>query len=274
VRWRLDRFAEAFDGRGMHEITAGDIENFLGQYKGWSRRSFFKRLRPFFAYGIRHRMVAENPMSFLTPPDVPSAKKTVYTARQLATLLHRADESHPDMLASIALSAFGFLRTAEMIRLYSSEDALRWEDIDQRNNRIHIREKVGKATRRAVGNERFVPATDTLKHWLTPVLQEEGFVIPWLHSEFSKRWRKFCAEMGIKPIPNGLRRSAISHALAGDPALAVGQVSRWAGSSEATVKKHYLELLDEQEGRDWFAMDKSLADLTLSRKSPDIVLSE
>src|SRR6516225_8713622 len=88
VRWRLDRFAEVFAGRGMHELSAGDIENFLGDYSGWSRRSFFKRLRPFFDYAVRHRWVAENPVSLLKPPDVPSAKKAVYTASQLTDLLY------------------------------------------------------------------------------------------------------------------------------------------------------------------------------------------
>jgi hypothetical protein len=62
--------------------------------------------------------------------------------------------------------------------------------------------------------------------------------------------------MKVTPISNGLRRRAISHALAGDPALSVGQVARWAGSSDASVKKHYLELLTEKEGIDWFEVTR------------------
>jgi hypothetical protein len=92
-------------------------------------------------------MIAENPVSLLKPPDVPSAKKSVYTASQLTDLLWHADFSHPDMLPFIALSAFAFLRTAKLIRLYSDEDVLRWEDIG--HDRIHVRETVGKATRAA-----------------------------------------------------------------------------------------------------------------------------
>jgi hypothetical protein len=49
------------------------------------------------------------------------------------------------------------MRTSEFVHLYASEDSLAWEDIDWINERIHVRESVGKSTRRRFGNERFSP---------------------------------------------------------------------------------------------------------------------
>jgi hypothetical protein len=76
--------------------------------------------------------------------------------------------------------------------------------------------------------------------------------VPLFHGEFSKQWRALHAKAKVPIIHNGLRRSAISHALAADPELGVVQAARWAGSSEATVKRHYIESLTPEEGRAWF----------------------
>jgi hypothetical protein len=51
------------------------------------------------------------------------------------------------LLPLIALTGFCWMRTSELVRLYASEDSLAWEDIDWHNERIHVRESVGKSTR-------------------------------------------------------------------------------------------------------------------------------
>jgi site-specific recombinase XerD len=167
IKWRLDAFQKHFSERCMHEISSGDLENFLDRYEeGWSRRSFFKRIKPLFAYARRHRMLAVDPVELLVPPEVPSAKKAVYTAEQFQKLLLEAQPTitspTPHLLAFCALSGFGFLRTSELVRLYHEENVLEWSDIDWKQKRIHVREEVGKATRRRSGNERFVPMRQEL----------------------------------------------------------------------------------------------------------------
>jgi hypothetical protein len=58
LRYRLDAFATHFHGQQMHEIHAGELETFIEGYDAaWSRRSFYKRLRPLFAHALRHRWV-------------------------------------------------------------------------------------------------------------------------------------------------------------------------------------------------------------------------
>jgi integrase len=226
------------------------------QENDWSRKSFHKRLNSFFAFAVRQRWVAANPVTNVPKVEPKRTKKDVYTADQLLDMLFLADLSADlrALVPFIVLSAYGFMRTSELVRLYLSEDALRWQDILWSKGKIHIRESVGKSTRRASGNERFIPTTDNIRSWLESTAPKEGFVIPLLHTEFSERWRDLHKKLNyeLKPIHNGMRRSAISHLLAAEPDLGIVQAARWAGSSEATIKGHYLELLTQEKGAAWF----------------------
>jgi integrase len=264
IRYRLGKFADQFGERPLHQIHAGELENFVHAYDSdWSRKSFHKRLRPFFAYAVRHRWIAVNPIPLLEVPETRRVHKEVYTSDEFQELLVNAVLKGSELLPFVALAGYGMMRTSELVRLYSSEDVLRWEDIQWERDRIHVRESVGKATRRASGNERFIPIIPALKDWLYSHRQKEGLVIPLLHTEFSKRWRALHGEKFDEltkktwweirePIHNGLRRSAISHKLAAEPDLGIVQCARWAGSSEATIKGHYLELITQEDGVAWF----------------------
>jgi hypothetical protein len=61
-------------------------------------------------------------------------------------------------------------------------------------------------------------------------------------------------KLGLTAIHNGLRKSCISYALAADNDLGVVQAARYAGNSEATIRKHYLERLTPEDGKAWFAV--------------------
>jgi hypothetical protein len=74
----------------------------------WSRRSFYKRLLPLFAHGVRHRWLAENLMFMLRAPDVPSDAKGIYTGKQFNALLAETSVS-PDKLPFAVYRADGFL---------------------------------------------------------------------------------------------------------------------------------------------------------------------
>jgi integrase len=264
LRYRLNAFASAFKDAYMHELNAGDIETWLyAQGKPWSVRSFYKRLCPLFSHAVRHRMIADNPMRLIKAPEVPSGTKLVYSGDQFNSLLSTAF-IHPDryLLSFLCLTGFAWARTSELVRLYSTEDVLCWEDIDFEfrspeapYGRIHIRESVGKQTRRKSGNERLIPIIANLLDWLGRYAsQNTGPVVPVLHHEFAESMRALHAEAGVKPIHNGLRRSAISMYLASHPETGIGQLARWAGSSEQTVKAHYLEILTPEDGKQWFRL--------------------
>jgi integrase len=257
VRWRLDAFSKAFSGRMLHQLHAGELETWIHDHKAdWSVRSFYKRLRPLFDHALRHRWIAENPMLLLKAPEVPRESKAVYTGNEFLKLLAFAQDgtigAPPYILPFIALAGHAWMRTAEMVRLYAHEDVLTWEDIDWKRKRIHVRESVGKATRRRSGNERFPPMTEYLQAWLRPCRGRSGMVVPVLQGEFAKAMRDYHAQVHIPQIHNGLRRSALSHYLAAHPETGIGQLAIWAGTSEATIKRHYRESITPEAGVEWF----------------------
>jgi hypothetical protein len=256
IRYRLKAFAAAFDGRHLHQLHAGELETWLYSHSAaWSRRSFYKRLLPLFAHAVRHRWLAENPMLLLRAPDVPADAKAIYTGEQFNALLVAASAS-PDkyLLPFIVLTGFCWMRASELVRLYSNEDVLDWGDVHWERQRIHIRESVGKSTRRRSGNERFLPLSDYALNWLALAESVDGRVVPVLHAEFADKMRVLHREAGVPQIHNGLRRSAISHYLAAYPETGIGQLALWAGTSEATIKRHYREILTPEEGETWFKM--------------------
>src|SRR6266581_373857 len=108
------------------------------------------------------------------------------------------------MLPFLALSGLCFCRTAELVRLYKNESVLEWKDILWTRRKVHIRAEVSK-----VGTERFPPFGDSFDEVMVGHHHPNhvGFTIPILHGEFSKIWKRMHAELGFKPIPNGMRRS-------------------------------------------------------------------
>ena len=254
VKWRIEAFGEHFGARKLHEISPGDVETFLtGFNSGWNRRSVWKRLRPFFRYAERYRWVAESPIEKLDAPKIPVAKRNVYTTEQLETLLLLADIGFEDLLPVIALQAFAFLRTRELVRMYRNEAILCWENIFWERKLVHVPENVGKTTRRRSGNERFCPINDSLESWLSIYREKTGEIWPWGQSRFSERWHSLTDQAGISRLDNGLRKSALSYALASNPETGTALLAQWAGNSEAAAKAHYIRLLTREEGDRWFS---------------------
>src|SRR5260370_28010573 len=126
-------------------------------------------------------------MVLLKAPETPSGSKLVYSGKQFHDLLNLADFFDPDyLLPFLVLAGFRWIRTSEMVKQYSSEQVLQWEDIDWKRLRIHIREEVGKATRRASGNERFVPIDKYTRNWLSIYRDRTGPIIPDKHRTFAE----------------------------------------------------------------------------------------
>ena len=118
------------------------------------------------------------------------------------------------------------------------------------NERIHVRETVGKSTRRRSGNERFIPLNRYVMNWLSLAGERDGRIVPVMHTEFAEKMRALHKAAGVPSIHNGLRRSAISHYLAAYPETGIGQLALWAGTSEATK-------LTPEVGETWFKIGVS-----------------
>jgi site-specific recombinase XerD len=68
---RIAKFSAHFKDRSLHEISAGDVEDFLNTISaGGNRWSMRKRLRPFFKYAKRRNWVSTNVMEEIPTPPV------------------------------------------------------------------------------------------------------------------------------------------------------------------------------------------------------------
>ena len=264
IRWRMRAFGKHFGAAPLHQVTPGAIEDFLKGFAiGWSRRSFYKRLKPFFAYSHRQRRSLENPMEELSAPDTPTSPRKIYTPEDFKKLVAHARWNDIEVCLFIMLSGLAFFRTRELVRKIANESTLEWRDILFDRDEIHVRQEVGKHTRRS-SNERFVKMHPALKKvlqdesaglysWLKPGTKREGRIIDFFAQKFGVRVRKVFQAMGVQFIENGLRKSAISYWLAANPEDSIGTVARWAGNSEPSCRQHYLRILSKADGEKWFA---------------------
>lgn len=264
IRWRLRRFGKQFGATELHQITPGAVETYLQRFPaGDSRRSHYKRLKPFFAHAKRQRWITVDPFDELSPPESASPDRTVYKAEDLKKVLLKAKELEDwDVFRFVALSGLAFFRTRELVRRLDNEPVLEWRDLlwSKDGNRAHVREEVGKHTRRS-SNERFVPIDYSLTHCLTisfmnvgdGVQPTTGRIVDCSLTAFRRKLHKVFTDSGVTFIENGLRKSAISYWLAWHGEEGVGAVARYAGNSEASCRKHYLRVLTKAEGEAWFS---------------------
>jgi integrase len=276
VKERIQVFSTRFGARQLHEVMPDDIERFLSGFSaGWSRWSAHKRLKPFFKYAKRRRWITVDPMAEIPTPKTPAATREVYSVHQFQNLLWAAEEKYPKLVPFVCLSGFAYMRTAELVRMYANEEVLQWSDIHWKDKLIHVRPGVAKGTNRERGDERFVPLSDTAKEWLEPIKEDSGACVPFGAKKFGELWRELTDTAEVPRIDNGLRHSAISYALAENPELGIVQVSKYAGNSEKTVKKHYFRLLKPEQGQAWFAVSHysdvkdQLEGQLIARQRPD-----
>jgi site-specific recombinase XerD len=258
IRSRLSRFASDLDGREVHSVHASDIERWLHSFSNRNtRRSYWKRIAPFFAWAVRNRMVAENPLDMLKAPETKRARVKVYTPADFKRMLEWTEKETErlQVRAFLALAGLCFLRTAEIVRLYAGEEVIRWSDILWRRKLVHVRGEVAKETRRA-SDDRFPPIDTAFEKVMIRFMDlKEGRCVELMHHDFSKLWRKMHADLELTAIPNGLRKSCISYTLAARPELGIVQCAKWAGNSEGTIRKHYLEQLSQEDAEKWFHVD-------------------
>jgi integrase len=254
VEQRIRHFAMQFGPMPLHEITVANLEAYLGTFQyGWNRWSQYKRLRPFYKFARRRRWIAADVMAEIPIPKTPAPEREIYTVEQFSAMLRLAETSHREMLAYLVLSGFCFVRTSELVRKFASEQVLQWTDFHWPDRLIHVRPGVAKGTKRE-SDERYPPINDTALHWLEPIKRDTGDVVPFAAGKLTEYWHALTDAAGVPRIQNGLRHSCISYALAANPEHGIALVAQWAGSSEATVLKHYRRLLKPEQGRAWFAI--------------------
>jgi hypothetical protein len=117
----------------------------------------------------------------------------------------------PELIPFLAMAGFAGLRRSELVREYTEDQVLRWEDFNWQKELITVRHEVAKQTSRKMGNRRFIPMEAASLHWLGPYRKEEGLLIPMVDSAVRRRTKKLRLVSKVNPPTNALRHSYASY---------------------------------------------------------------
>jgi integrase len=165
IRVRLSAFGSAFADRPIHEVKAGELEDYLRSLDVGpvSRNNVKRLLGVLFSFAVKRRYALRNPATETERATVNQEKPGILTVAEAKALL---DTAEPDILTAIALGLFAGLRPeAEIWRLD-------WNQIDLKQKLIDV----GKS--KNVASHRFVKISKNLAAWLKPLAQAQGPVSP------------------------------------------------------------------------------------------------
>jgi integrase len=256
-RYIARRLSRQFGSKPAHEITRADIRRLLDAAPSQSTaRKLYKVASLIFDYAKENGVIALHPMLDMHRPEVAYAIPGILTSAQFKTLLCTAERKFPELVPFLALAGFAGIRRAEMVKQYADDQVLQWSDIDWRKRLITVRDGVAKATRRKLGNRRFVPMERALIAWLARYRQDDGPVVPVSDAAFRRQMKSLSTAAGVDPDQNALRHSFASYWLARSD-NGVGALSKIMGNSESVCRRHYLETLTPGEGRAWFSIRRT-----------------
>ena len=189
----------------------------------------FARLKKFIPAG-------HDPICFVPEFKEPHKPVDILTVTALRQLFNHVRE---DFLAYLAIAAFAGLRQSEIQRL-------RWEHISKDYIRVPPGEYRVKSTR-------LVPIQPNLKNWLALCQQQSGLVVSFRNPTNQLVPLFEDAEVELKH--NCLRHSFGTYRVAQTqnvPATALEM-----GNSVPMIRKHYLEVVPQEEGNAWFSTSPS-----------------
>ena len=242
ARLNLKKFTEKVRGN-ITDITTSEINRFLAGLDGLgpvSRNTIRRNLITMFSFakkqGYLHpdrKTAAELSESFKAP----DTKIEIFTPDEMRRILLAANAR---ILPLIAIGGFAGIRSAEILRLD-------WEDIKWDRGHIEIAGSKAKTAAR-----RLVPLTENLKAWLAPWRGKTGKILTL--SDYAGTLN----DTGIKAkIPGGWRQNALRHSFISYRVAETGDVARTsleAGNSPKMIFRHYREIVDAEEAREWFSI--------------------
>jgi integrase len=253
-RYIARRVSDRLGNKLAHEVTRSDIRGLLDSAPSQTiARKLYKVTSLIFEYGKENGVIAVHPMLDMQRPQITYAVPGILSPVQFRTLLTVAEAKFPDLLPFLALAGFAGIRRAELVKQYADDQVLQWSDINFTKRLITVRDEVAKATRRKLGNRRFVPMEDALCSWLTSYRLDNGPVVRVSDAAFRRQMKKLFAAAGLVPEQNALRHSFASYWLA-RAENGVGVLAKHMGNSESVCRRHYLETLSPEEGIAWFAI--------------------
>jgi hypothetical protein len=109
-------------------------------------------------------------------------------------------------LAAFVLAGFAAMRSCELMKVYSNDQVIQWEDVKWEKHHIHVREVVAKQTRRD-SDQRFIPLEPAVAAWLKGIAKPSGPVVQFAESAFREYRRQLLARLKMTFPINALRNS-------------------------------------------------------------------
>lgn len=246
LRARLNTFAEDFKEHRLGNLTVEDIQEWVidDDWQPRTRINYLTKISQLMNFGIRNGWIETNIAERIPRPSVEDAEPKIFTVEQAQILLDNA-HAH-NLLPYVAISLFGGLRSAELLRLD-------WPSVIVEQDVIRVGANVAKKRAR-----RFAAINDTLKAWLNVhAWPKQGAVVD--ASKFRQSLENLRKAVGIQEWPhNGLRHSFGSYhfAMYGD---AIKTAQRM-GNSADIVHRHYKALvLPADAARFWQLRPKEVS---------------
>lgn len=184
-------------------------------------------------YNISLPQIIPNERPYLTPEQIQVFLKAIYGS--------------PYELA--ALLGLWSCRRSEIL-------AITYDDIDMKNNVIHIRgarvqnekgEWIDKATNKNTSSRRDIPLAPRIKELVENSTDKTGRVVKWCASAIAENINRICANNDLPKIGiHGLRHSFASLGYSLDiPEKELMKIGGW--SNDATMKKIYTHISKQQE---------------------------
>lgn len=213
----------------------------------------YRNVHAFVVWAFENRYLAVNPLERSKPPSKWNAKKEILEIESFGRILQTCEQNprYHRLIPFFALGGLAGIRRCELISSQSADKdpRLEWRDILWEKNQIRVRHEVAKETP-AEDRRRVIPLEPSLREWLRLVAKTEGPIMAISQSQLQRDKAELLEMLQVKVPENALRNSYASY---GASFRSIGDVARAMGDLEVTIKRYYVDLVDDPElGRAWF----------------------
>jgi len=250
LRASINRFQINRRGRKISEITAAEIQEYIGQ-NGWApstMRSYLVDVRTLFAFAMKRKYLPDNPALAVDLPRLDENPPEIITPIQAKGLLDACLDTAPDILPVIILSLFGGVRRSEA-------EKIEWKEIGAEH--IEVKAKKAKTRRR-----RLIPISAQLRAWLD-CSRQIGGTLPAVNYADKLRRTLDRADMRTEWPQNALRHSFASYHYAKH--RNENETAALMGNSPQMIFAHYREIVRPAEAETFFDIMPPLDALARAR---------
>ena len=253
------RFSLEFGSRRIHEISALEIETWLGSRvderngSPWSaktRNSVRGSLVSLSLYAQKVlKAIPDNGRTEFQQVTIPRADEKgeveIYAPDELKLLLLVAIDTDLDLIPPLIVGNFLGLRPSESHAEKLKRAPLQWEAFNWGDQLLHVS---GQKVRSIATRD--VPLQPLVEAWLNPFKSLRGAV--WRHEQaHSKKLIALRKSAGVRSVYDGFRRSYASYRirqLKGDLAAVAAEM----GNSPQQLTKHYKRNVTDAQAAEWF----------------------